>query len=90
MDSDLRRRWERAERHLRAALAEVELPGTHGPLVADFVEHNELGLAFEWTVEVIAKSELELTKSARRHLSGAAAELGMRANRDWRRLELRR
>ncbi|MGO9972387.1 MAG: MafI family immunity protein [Solirubrobacteraceae bacterium] len=89
MDSDLRRRWERAERHLRAALAEVDLPGTHGPLVADFVEHNELGLAFEWTVEVIANSELELTKEARRHLSAAAAELGLRANRDWRRLEVR-
>ena len=88
MNSDLRRRWERAERHLRTALPEVDLPDAHGPLVADFVEHGELGLAFEWMVEVIANSQLELTKNARRHLSGAAAELGLRANRDWRRLQV--
>ena len=74
---------------MRAALADIDLPGTHGPLVADFVEHNELVLAFEWTVEVIANAPLKLTKKARRHLSGAAAELGLRANRDWRRLEAR-
>ena len=66
---------ERVERHLRAALAEVNLDNTHRAQVEEFIDDNELAVAFEWIVGVLAELRLAIPDGARQHSAAAAAEL---------------
>jgi hypothetical protein len=52
MSDELRAKWQRVDGHLRAALAAVDLADFDREQVAEFLDHNELGVAFEWIVYV--------------------------------------
>ena len=87
MTSDgLRASWERTERHLRAALAGLELAGELRAQVVEFIEHNELGVAFEWLVYALAERATRLDDEVRERLGAAAVEMGLEENSDWLRL----
>lgn len=83
MTDELRARWERTEAHLRAAITSVDLPGTDRVQVEEFLDHNELGVAFEWIVSVLREARAVLPTDTLSHLSAAAAEIGLEDNSDW-------
>ncbi len=59
----------------------------HRAQVEEFLDHNELGVAFEWTVSLTAEHGLALSDDAREHLAAAAAEMHLETNADWQRLQ---
>jgi hypothetical protein len=89
MDANLQAKWERVEGHLRNALAEVDLGPADRVQVEEFLDHNELGVAFEWIVSGLAQRDLAMPNDARQHLAAASTEMGLEDNPDWRRLQAR-
>jgi hypothetical protein len=79
--------WARVEDHLRVALAAVELPPADRRQVEEFVDHNELGLAFQWMVAALADEGTSVSTDTRAHLAAAAADMDLSEDPDWRRLE---
>jgi hypothetical protein len=86
MNDDLRHLWARVEAHLRAALAAVKLSDSDRRQVEEFLDHNELGVAFQWTVTALADANVTLAPDVRDHLAAAASEMNLTADPDWRRL----
>jgi hypothetical protein len=86
MSDDLQAKWERIDGHLRAAMATVDLPSRDRAQVEEFLNHNELGVAFEWIVSVLRRSHATQT-DALGHLSAAAREMDLEDNSDWRALQ---
>jgi hypothetical protein len=89
MDAELHTKWKPVERHLRAAVAEVDLENTRRAQVEEFLDHNELGVAFEWIVGMLAEPRNAIPDDARQHLAAAAAEMQLETNPDWQRLQAR-
>jgi hypothetical protein len=85
-DDQLRASWRRSAAHLRDALRELDLPDDVRHTALDDLAHNELGIAFEHLVYVLAEANAEITAAARHALRGAAAEMHLEENPDWRRL----
>ncbi len=85
-DNSMLKRWKRTEEYLNAVIAEVPLMlygqkcavGTVESCIEEakhFIDHKELGLAYE-NLESIAMSH-ELSKKCVSHLSAAAKEMDM-------------
>ena len=83
---ELRDRWRRVEAHLRAALALVEVEPETRRWTDEYLDHNELGLAFQTLASALADAGTTLPPTAREHLGAAAAEMGLDDDGDWRRL----
>jgi hypothetical protein len=64
--------WAQTEAQLRIALGEVEVADTSRALVAEFLDHNELGLAFESLTEAVAAAGANASSAARQALTSAA------------------
>lgn len=52
-------------------------------MALDFIDHNELGEAFEWIVGVLANRQLAVDHLARAPLAAAAAELRLDDHPMW-------
>ena len=77
MTNDLHALWDRVERHLRTALDEIgELPAVHRGEVEEYLEYNELGLAFEHLIDAVLAERFAIPARARRELEAAAREMG--------------
>jgi hypothetical protein len=88
MTSDeLRAKWRRTEAYLRAALAAVDLPDHDRQQIEEFLDHNELGVAFEWLVSRLAEAHASLPTELHSNLAAAASETGLEDNPDWRALQ---
>jgi hypothetical protein len=62
--------WDEIEQHLRAALDEVG--SSQRRPVEEFLDHNELGLAWELLVEALAADDVRVSPTARADLERAA------------------
>ncbi|MFE3194934.1 MafI family immunity protein [Nocardia sp. NPDC059240] len=72
--AELMASWTRTTRHLNAALAELsDIPGAKQSHAREYLEHNELGLAFDCLVHL--GDDLELARSYWQHLDRAAHEM---------------
>ncbi|WP_409463251.1 MafI family immunity protein [Amycolatopsis sp. GA6-003] len=68
--------WNRTHRHLAAARADInDQPDVDLSIADDFIEHNELGLAFECLVEI--GDEVNARLAFWRALDEAARGMGM-------------
>jgi hypothetical protein len=64
--------WAQTEAQLRIALGEVKVADTSRALVEEFLDHNELGLAFESLTEAVAAAGANASSGARQALTSAA------------------
>lgn len=80
---ELHASWRRTEANLRDAVSHQELPDDLRRLVLEFVDHNELGVAFEMLVSALVEAEANLDRRAREVLAAAAHEMGLERNDDW-------
>jgi hypothetical protein len=87
MGDELRAKWQRSETHLRMALAAPDLPNPDRKQIEEFLDHNELGVAFECIVSVLGEAQASVPTEARSHLAAAASEMGLEDNPDWRGLQ---
>jgi hypothetical protein len=65
--------WAHTEEQLRIALTEIELADQARALVEEFLDHNELGLAFESLTEVVTVTSANASPIARAAMKSAAA-----------------
>lgn len=73
---DLYASWRRTRRHLATARADIsDQPEADLSDADDFIEHNELGLAFDCLVEI--GDEVNARAEFWRALDGAAREMGL-------------
>jgi len=82
-DEELRASWKRTEQHLRDAIRHQPLPDDTRALVLDFIDHNELGVAFEWMTSALVEAGARLKPEARDALAEAARAMGLEGNADW-------
>lgn len=75
--------WERIETHLRSALALVDVESSERRLIEEFLDHNELGLAFEILTGALAGMGKAPSPAAREHLAAAASDMGREDDPDW-------
>jgi hypothetical protein len=80
---DLLKLWARVEGHLRAAVSTVEVDASTRRLTEEFLDHNELGLAFQILVGALAESGVTPPPEAQSHLEAAATEMGLQDDADW-------
>lgn len=80
---DLLKLWARVESHLRRALSTVEVDASTRRMSEEFLDHNELGLAFETLVGALVEAGTTLPPEAHSHLAAAADEMGLQDNADW-------
>lgn len=85
-DDDLLKLWARVESHLRDALTLVEVEPPTQRMTEEFLDHNELGLAFQTLVGALGDSASSPTPAAHAHLEAAAVEMDLQDDADWRRL----
>jgi phosphoserine phosphatase len=78
--------WERVDRALRAALSGVEIEEQTEAQVVEFLDVNELGLAFETLVGALADADAEVSEAVMRELVIAAGEMDLEDDADWQRL----
>lgn len=83
---DIHELWVRVDAHLRGALSIVELDGSARRMTEEFLDHNELGLAFETLVGALVEAGTTPPAEAHAHLAAAADEMGLQDDADWRRL----
>lgn len=84
MPSDeLQASWRRTEAHLREALAQQNFPDDVRRLAVDFIDHNELGVAFECIVSSLVENDTPLAPLTRESLAAAAREMGLEGKEDW-------
>jgi hypothetical protein len=74
-DRRLQAQWAETDRLLRIVLADVDsrLGGFTRRSVIEFLEANELGLAYETLVYAIRSEELPISEDASEALAGAAS-----------------
>jgi hypothetical protein len=78
--------WERADRAIRAALDAVQLDERVRGEVLEYLNVNELGLAFQWLVESLADAGADVSEAVLQHLAAAAREMSLEDDPAWRRL----
>jgi hypothetical protein len=78
--------WKRADRDIRAALDGVRLDERVRADVLEYLEVNELGLAFQWLVESLADAGADVHETVLTHLAAAGREMGLEDEPGWRRL----
>ena len=61
--------WARVEGELRAALAGVDVSAEVRERVLEFLDVNELGLAFRWLVAALADTNAEVSEAVRARLA---------------------
>lgn len=71
---------------MRAALAGVDVSAEVRKQVLEFLDVNELGLAFQWLVAALADTKTEVSEAVSARLARAAGEMGLQDDPDWRRL----
>ena len=83
--------WERVERELRATLALVrnDLEPDDVGQIEEFLDHNELGLAFDFLVDCLLESVVAAPREAYDRLGVARGEMQLPANAAWKRLTAR-
>jgi hypothetical protein len=67
-------------------LDEVCLAPADRSRVEEYLDHNELGLAFQDIVAALAERGEPVTPTVKRTLAHAAADIGLFNDSDWRRL----
>jgi hypothetical protein len=78
--------WARVEGELREALAGVDVSEEVRARVLEFLDVNELGLAFQWLVTALADTNAEVSDAISAQLARAAHQMGLQDDPDWRRL----
>lgn len=78
--------WARVEAHLRDALTLVDVEPSTRSLTEEFIDHNELGLAFQTLAGALADNATTPPPPVYAHLEAAAAEMNLQDDPDWRRL----
>jgi hypothetical protein len=73
---NLAERWAETERDLRAALARVDVGRDVNAAVIEYLDHNELGLAFDALVEALDQLGTDPSPVAMRHLQAANERMG--------------
>jgi hypothetical protein len=73
---DLIASWAETERDLRAGLAEADIGPELSSSVAEYLDHNELGLAFATLVESLDQLGTSPPPSAMERLSAASERMG--------------
>ena len=68
--------WAETDRELRAALAQVDIEPEATRSVAEYLDHNELGLAFATLVESLDQLGTSPPPIAMKHLSVASDRMG--------------
>ncbi len=74
---ELRASWARVEADLLAVLDSVEVTDRARRWVLEFLDHNELGLAFEFLVDDLVESEVQLDDITFERLERVAREMGV-------------
>jgi hypothetical protein len=78
-------RWGRIEANLRRVVGAVE-PADDRRQIEEYLDHNELGLAFEDIVSALLDCKAELTEDMQQALKAAAEEMGLGRDPAWRAL----
>ena len=78
--------WARIEAWLRDALRGVPVAESAHAMAVEYLDHNELGLAFEEIVEALAKQGEPVGPRERRLLGNAAVDMNLTDNSSWKRL----
>lgn len=86
-DEELRAIWALIENDLRAALSELPLSQPDLEMATEFLDHNELDVAFQWVVSALADAGDQLPPDARRYLAAAASRMGLEDDPTWQRLD---
>jgi hypothetical protein len=81
---DQHARWRRIESWLRSVLSEVALAPADRRQAEVYLDHNELGVAFQHIVAALAEHGEPVTLTVKRMLADAAADMGLHNDRDWR------
>lgn len=79
-------RWRHIESWLRSVLIEVDLAPADQGQVEEYLDHNELGLAFQAIVAALAERGTPVGPTVRRKLADAAADMELASDPHWRRL----
>lgn len=81
--------WARIEEELRAVVQGVDLSNEVRGWALEYLDHNELGLAFQTLVGALADTSADVSDAAMAQLGLAAREMGIEDDPDWRRLTTR-
>jgi hypothetical protein len=73
---DLTPSWAATDRDLRAALAEADIAPEATRSVVEYLDHNELGLAFATLVESLDQIGTSPSPAAMKYLSAASDRMG--------------
>jgi hypothetical protein len=90
MDQQRIELWRQIDQYLRAALDQTasDLVGAERRQIEEFLDHNELGLAWEVLIESLAAYDVDVQSAALSHLQHAAdlMELDPSTHASWRQL----
>ena len=75
--------WARVEKDIRQGMALQKLPPDAQEQANEFLDHNELGVAFELLTNVLVERDIPIDPRARAHFAAAAEAMGLTANADW-------
>jgi hypothetical protein len=78
--------WARIEGWLREALRSVQLAQPDNDGAVEYLNHNELGLAFEVVVQALVERGRPVTAHELRLLWDAAADMNLSGDATWKRL----
>ena len=72
--ASVREKWTELRQVLSAVLIEIkpQLDCGNAELIADFIENNEFGVAYEWINSVVSECKLDLSRQALEGLQQAA------------------
>jgi hypothetical protein len=73
---NLAKQWAETEHDLRAALARVDVGSDVNAAVIDYLDHNELGLAFDTLIEALDQLGTNPSPVAIGHLQAANERMG--------------
>jgi CspA family cold shock protein len=79
-------RWRRIESWLRTVSAEVGLESADASQVEEYLDHNELALAFEVIGDALADRRKAVSPGVKPALADAAADMGLLDDPVWRRV----
>jgi hypothetical protein len=77
---------QRIEGWLRQTLQHARLAEDDESIITEFLDHNELGLAFEHMVELLAERDAPLARSDLEALGSAAWDMALTDNTAWKHL----
>jgi hypothetical protein len=81
---DQHARWGRIESWLRSVLSEVALAPADRRQAEEYLDHNELGVAFQHIVAALAEHGEPVTLTVKSMLADAAADMDLHNDPDWR------